>query len=51
MVLKGAVHLSDYVTKVVKKLIDQSVDPKTVLEFVISVCYHSSYDYCPLTMT
>ena len=33
-VLNGAWHLSDYVTKVMKRLRDQSVDPKVVLEFV-----------------
>jgi hypothetical protein len=36
MVLDGALHLSDYVTQVIKKLGDQSVDPKVVLEFVFS---------------
>ena len=32
--LNGALHLSDYVTKVMKRHSDQSVDPKVVLEFV-----------------
>ena len=33
IVLNGGLHLSDYVTKVMKRLSDQSVDPKVVLEF------------------
>jgi len=36
IVLKGALHLSDYVTKVMKRLSDHSVDPKVVLEFGFS---------------
>ena len=34
IVLNGGLHLSDYVTKVMKRLSDQSVDPKVVLEFL-----------------
>ena len=51
IVLNGELHLTDYVTKVMKRLSDQSVDPKVVLEFVSSLYYYSSYDYCLLTMT
>ena len=36
IVLNGALHLSDYVTKVMKRVSDQSVDPKVVLEFLFS---------------
>ena len=36
LVLNGALHHSDYVTKVMKRLSDQSVDPKVVLEFGFS---------------
>ena len=32
--------LDDYVTKVMTRLSDQSVDPKVVLEFVFSVYYY-----------
>jgi len=39
IVLKGALHLTDYVTKVMKRLSDQSVDPKVMLEFVFSLYY------------
>ena len=34
IVFNGGLHLSDYVTKVMKRLSDQSVDPKVVLEFL-----------------
>ena len=59
IVLTGALHLSDYVTMVTKLLGDQGVfpkvvvdlDPKVVLEFVLSLCYYSSYDYWLLIMT
>ena len=40
IVLNGASHLTDYVTKVMKRLSDQSVDPKVVLEFDFSVYYY-----------
>ena len=33
IVLNDGLHLSDYVTEVMKRLSDQSVDPKVVLEF------------------
>ena len=36
IVLRGAWHLSDYVTKMMTRHSDQSVDPKAVLEFVFS---------------
>ena len=36
IVLNGALHLSDYVTKVMKRHSDQSVDPKVVLKLVFS---------------
>ena len=32
--LKGALHLTDYITQVMKRLSDESVDPKVVTEFV-----------------
>ena len=38
IVLKGALHLTDYVTKVMKRLSDQNIskrDPKVVLAFVL----------------
>ena len=31
IVLKGALHLTDYVTKVMERLSDEGVDPKVVL--------------------
>ena len=40
IVLKGALHLTDYVTQVMKRLSDDSVDPKVVLEFVFSLYYY-----------
>ena len=33
--LKGALHLTDYITQVMKRLSDESVDPKVVPEFVL----------------
>ena len=51
IVFKAAVHRTEYVTKVMKRLSDQSVDPKVVPEFVLSLYYYSSYDYCLLTIT
>jgi hypothetical protein len=36
IVLNGALHLSDYVTKVMKRHSDQNVDPKVVLKLVFS---------------
>ena len=39
MVIKGAWHLSDYVTKLMKRLSDQKVDPKVVLELGLSQSY------------
>ena len=35
IVLKGALHLTDYVTKVMEMLSDEGVDHKVVLEFVL----------------
>ena len=35
VVLKGALHLTDYVTKMMERLRYESVDPKVVLEFVL----------------
>ena len=45
IVLNGALHLTDYVTKMMNRLSDQSVDPKVVIEFVFSLYYYYySYD-------
>ena len=39
IVINGALHHSDYVTKFMKRLNDQSVDPKVVLELGFSQSY------------
>ena len=51
MVIKGAWHLSDYVTKLMKRLSDQKVDPKVVLELGLSQSYQEYYDKGPTDHT
>ena len=38
--LKGALNCIDYITKVMKRLSDQSVNAKVVLEFVLALYYY-----------